>query len=143
VRHILSRLTARSLILFPLLLLTASTAWAQSAGTKPIYRIEFKPGESTSVVAGTVKQPAGEGDMHDPGSERYSLRVRGGQTVKLEISSDNDEAIFSLSTPDFEIVEDAGGIKRWSGKLKLSGDYYITVFTRKETSRFKLRVTLR
>lgn len=55
----------------------------------------------------------------------------------------NGETVFSLSTPDFEIVEDVAGVKRWSGKLKLSGDYYITVFAPRGTSRFKLKVTLR
>jgi hypothetical protein len=141
--HTLRTLSLRALILCTGLLLAATSAWAQSRGTKPIYRIEFKPGEKTTAVERTVTQPAGEGDMHDPGSERYSLRVKGGQTVRMEISSDNGEAVFSLSTPDFEMIEGAGGVKRWTGKLKLSGDYYVTVFTRKDTSRFKLRVTLR
>ena len=131
-----------ALILFTLLLLNASVAWAQSAGTKPIYPIEFKPGEKTSTVEGMVTQPSGEGDMRDPGSERYSLKVRAGQTVKMEIGSDNAEAVFTLSTPDYEMVETAGSVKRWSGKLKFSGSYVITVFTRKDRSRFKLRVRL-
>jgi hypothetical protein len=141
--YTLRRLSLRLLILCACLLLTALSAWAQSAGTKPIYRIEFKPGEKSTVVEGTVTQPSGEGDMHNPGSERYTLRVKGGQTVRMEIGSDNGEAIFSLSTPDYEIVEDSGGVKRWTGKLKLSGDYNVTVFTRGDSSRFKLKVTVR
>ena len=137
------RMALRALLLFTLLLLLASSAWAQSAGTKPIYRIEFKPGEKSTVLEETVTKPRGEGDMHDPGSERYSLRVRAGQTILMDISSDNNEAVFSLSTPDYEIVKGAGGVKRWSSKLEIAGDYIITVFTRKAASRFKLRVTLR
>jgi hypothetical protein len=133
----------RAGFLSTLLLLLPVSAWAQTAGTKPIYRIEFRPGENSTTVEGTVTQPSGEGDMRNPGSERYSLRVKAGQRVYMEITSDNGEAVFSLSTPDYEIVEDASGVKGWSGKLKLSGDYIVTIFTRKEASRFKLRVTLR
>ena len=141
--HTHRRLTLRTLILFTLLPLAASTAWAQSAGTKPIYPIEFKRGAKTAVVEGTVTLPSGEGDMHNSGSERYSLTVRAGQTIRMKISSDNGEVIFSLFTPGEEIVEKSGGVKRWSGKLNRSGNYLVTVFTRNRTARFKLRVTLR
>jgi hypothetical protein len=140
--HSARRVTLHTLVLFSSLLFIASTAWAQTRGTKPIYRIEFKPGEKTTTVEGTVTQPSGEGDMRDPGTERYTLSVQGGQTVTMEIGSNNGHAVFSLSTPDYEIVDGASGVKRWSGKLKLSGDYYVTVFTRKDTARFKLKVTL-
>jgi hypothetical protein len=68
----------------------------------------------------------------------------------MEISSDNHQAMFSLIKPSpgmakYEIVESAGGVKRWSGRLTESGDYLVTVFTREREadSRFKLRVTLR
>ena len=77
-------------ILFALLLLIASATWAQSPGTKPIYRIEFKPGVKTTVVEGTVSPPRTVGpDMTNEGSERYSLSVRAGQKLAMEISSEN------------------------------------------------------
>lgn len=140
----LKRPSLRALLLLSTLLFMASTAWAQTVGTKPIYRIAFKPGAESATLKGTVTQPAGEGDMHNPGSERYTLRVRGGQLLRMEISSDNGRAVFSLLTPDYEIVEDVAGVKSWSGKIKLSGDYYVTVFIRDgAASRFKLKVTLR
>jgi hypothetical protein len=73
----------------------------------------------------------------------------GGQP-KMLISSDNRHALFSLVKPSpglatYEMVERAGGVKRWSGRLTKSGNYLVQVFTReKETSsHFKLRVTLR
>lgn len=142
--HSLKRTSLRLLALCLFLLLTSAAAWAQARGTKPIYPIQFKPGAKSAVVEGTVTEPSGEGDMHNPGSERYTLKVKGGQTVQMEISSDNGEAVFSLATPDYEIVEDASGVKRWVGKIKLAGDYFVTVFTRgKAASRFKLKVTLR
>lgn len=141
--HTLELIAKRALVLSTLLLLIASAAPAQSRGTKPIYPVKFKPNSKTATVEGTVTEPSGEGDMRNPGSERYSLAVREGQTVSLEISSDNGDAVFSLAASNFEIVKQAGGVKRWSGKLKAAGDYIITVFTQKKRSHFKLRVTLR
>lgn len=141
--RIVQRLSPGALLLLSSILFIPLTAHAQTAGTKPLYRIEFKPGAQTATVEGAVTQPAGEGDMHNPGSERYTLRVRGGQTLRLEITSDNSEAIFSLSTPDFEIVDDAAGVKRFYGRLQFSGDYYVTVFARRSATRFRLKVTLR
>jgi hypothetical protein len=67
----------------------------------------------------------------------------------MKISSDNRHALFSLIKPSpgmatYEVVESAGGVKHWSGRLTKSGNYPVEVFTReKETSHFKLRVTLR
>src|ERR1700730_11415684 len=76
------------LLLFALLLLTALTAGAQSPGTKPTYRVEFKPGVKTTVVEGTVSPPRTVGpDMTNEGSERYSLRARAGQHLAMEIIS--------------------------------------------------------
>jgi hypothetical protein len=142
-RTLPARAMRRVLLLSALLLMTGAAARAQVVGTKPIYPITFKAGERRTTVEGTVTQPAGEGDMYNSGSERYSLKVSAGQTVAMQISSETGEVVFSLSSPDFQIVEKAGGVRRWSGRLKAAGDYYVTVFARKGSSRFKLRVTLR
>lgn len=134
----------RAMLLSSLLLLIAASAWAQiAAGTKPIYRIEFKPGQKSAVVEETVTAPAGEGDMHDPGSERYTVSAQAGQTLLMEITSDTGAAVFTLSTPEGEVMEKASGVKRLSLKIKKSGNYNVTVFTREKAARFKLKVTLR
>ncbi len=127
-----------------------SVATAQSAGTKAIPSIQFKPGARTTMLEGTVSAPVTVGpDMTNDGSERYTLRARAGQALTIEIASDNHQALFSLIKPSpamakFDIVERAGAVKRWSGRLRESGDYLVTVFTHdREAARFKLRVTLR
>ncbi|MBV9928180.1 MAG: hypothetical protein JOZ96_24385 [Acidobacteria bacterium] len=134
--------------LFATLLMGAPYLRAQSAGTKPVYPIRFKPCAKTAAVEGRVSPPAGEGDMHDPGSEKYALGVRAGQRVTLKVSSDNRGAVFSLfkQTPGGpEPVAGAAGVRRWSGALAGGGDYTITVSTRSRAagSRFRLTVTLR
>ncbi|HST53766.1 MAG TPA: hypothetical protein VLJ61_17290 [Pyrinomonadaceae bacterium] len=132
------------------LLSVASTASAQSAGTKPIYSIDFKPDEKTKTVEGVVSPTYTTGpDMTNEGSERYFIRARAGQYLTVSVSSNDRQALFSLVKPspgmsEYEIVEKAGGVRRWSGRLTKSGDYLVSVFTReKENSHFKLRVTLR
>lgn len=121
-----------------------------SAGTKPIYSIEFKRGTYTASVKGTVGPTVTRGpDMTNEGSEQYSLSVRAGQHLTIQINSSNHQAMFTIIKPSpfgskNEVVETARGVKRWSGTLAMNGDYRITVFTREAaTARFKLRVTLR
>jgi hypothetical protein len=70
--------------------------------------------------------------------------------LTMEVSSNNPQALFTLVKPypgasKIEFVEGAGGVKRWSGKLKMSGNYLVIVFTRQQAgwSRCKLHVTLR
>ena len=135
-----------------ILLLTAHIVSAQiSAGTKPIYSIEFKLGRTTTVVKGTVSTPKTVGpDMTNGGSEQYSLSAKAGQHLTIQINSSNHQAMFSIIKPSpagskNEVVDNARGVKSWSGTLTMNGDYRITVFTREEqdVSRFKLRVTLR
>src|SRR5713101_4581325 len=131
------------------ILLWSLSAQAQSAATKPIYEIKLKPGQRTKVVEGTVGPPHGKGDMSNSGSEKYLLPVRAGQALMIELSSENDRALFSIIKPSpnmakDEQVEKADGVKSWAGRLTKSGDYLVTVFTRDRDadSRFKLRVTL-
>ena len=144
--------STRSILVAAVLFLMAHAISAQiSAGTKPIYAIEFKPGTNTTVVEGTVGPPETRGpDMTNEGGEQYTLRVRDGQHLTMEISSDNRQAKFTLIKPSpaasrNEFVKDATGVKRWSGTLTMSGDYRVTVFTldRDALSHFKLRITLR
>ena len=130
--------------------LTRSVAPAQSAGTKAIPSIQFKAGTHTTVLDSTVAPAVTVGpDMTNDGSQRYSLGAKAGQVLTLAISSDNHHAVFSLVKPSpamvkSEIVERAGGVTRWSGRLLEPGNYLVTVFTRDRdaASRFTLRVTL-
>jgi hypothetical protein len=138
-------------LVIALLAITQAISAQISAGTKPIYPINFKSGVNSTLVEGTVSPPRTVGpDMTNEGSEEYTLRVRAGQQLTMVISSGNHQALFTLVKPSpfgskNEFVENAGGVKRWSGKLQMSGDYRVIVFMRQQEglSRFKLRVTLR
>ena len=81
----------RFIVLLACLWLVAQAISAQiSAGTKPIYSIEFKPGTNTTVVKGTVGPSETRGpDMTNEGREQYTLRARAGQHLRMEICSDS------------------------------------------------------
>src|ERR1700730_103977 len=88
------------IIVLSLLPFTTAPTKAQSPGTKAIYRIEFKAGAKTAVVEGTVAPPVTVGpDMTNDGVERYSLRVSAGQYFSMELSSNNQKAMFTLVKP--------------------------------------------
>ena len=96
-----------------------------SAGTKPIYPIEFKPGTNTTVVKGTIARPVTPERQSD-GSETFTLRAQAGKFLKMEISSDNHLAVFTLVKPSpaasrNDVVKNAVGVRRWSGTLTISG----------------------
>lgn len=142
----------RSILAAPILLVITHAVSAQiGAGTKPIYTIDVKPGANNAAVEGTVSPSQTRGsDMTNDGSEQYSLRAQAGQTLTIEVSSRNHQALLTLVKPSpfgsrIEFVERAAGVRRWSGRLKLSGDYQVIVFTRQQegSAHFKLRVTLR
>jgi hypothetical protein len=142
----------RSILVAAVLLVITHAVSAQiSAGTKPIYAITFEPGAHTAVVEGTVGPSQTSGpDMTNEGSEKYSLRAQAGQHLTIAVSSGNHQALFTLVKPSpaaakIEFVERAAGVRHWSGRLTLSGDYQVIVFTRQQAglSRFKLRVSRR
>jgi hypothetical protein len=140
----------RCILVGAILLAITHVVFAQiSAGTKPVYPIKFEPGASTAAVEGAVGPTQTRGpDMTNEGSERYVLSARAGQYLTMQVSSSNDLALFTLVKPSpneakIEFVEGAARVKRWSGRLKMSGDYLVIVFTRAGFSRFKLHVKLR
>src|SRR6185295_12599909 len=103
-----------------------------SAGTRPINRIDFKPGTNTTVVKGTIARPMTPERQSD-GSQRFTLQAQAGKFLKMEISSDNHLAVFSLIKPSpaasrIEFVKNAAAVRRWSGILSVSGKYVVTVF---------------
>jgi hypothetical protein len=90
-------------------LLMAHLVLAQiSAGTKHIYSIEFKPGTYTATV---------EGDMTNEGAEKYPLHAQAGQHLTINVTSKNNQALFTLVKPSplgsrNKFVDRAAGVRR-------------------------------
>ena len=143
--------TALRALLLALLPLTPPAAQAQSPGTAVIPTIQLKPDAKTTVIEGTVSPPTTVGpDMTSGGSQRYTLHARVGQRLTMDMTPSSRQALFSLIKPSpsmakYETVARASGVKRWSGRLVVSGDYLVQVFTRERGAgtHYKLRITLR
>jgi hypothetical protein len=124
-------------VLALLLMIGASTAWAQK-------RVKFPLGRTTVVLTGkTTGGPSESGGMN-PVS--YVLRASKGQKMTLHLTSAKKNAVFSVYKPGMEPMEgDAWEGTDWSGTLPKTGDYEIIVFPKDEATNttYTLEVTVR
>jgi hypothetical protein len=127
-----------ALALLTILLITASTIWAQHSK-----RVRFPAGRTTVVLQGrTTGGPSESGGMN-PVS--YVLGARKGQTMTLHLTSAKKNAVFGVYAPGTELIEGAQSVTDWSGTLPKTGDYEIIVFPEDEkpNTTFTLEITIR
>lgn len=101
---------------------------ADAAFTK---QLKFARGRTTAVVKDTVRLCT---------SHEYVLRARQGQTMSVHIAT-GKKTSFTVQSPS-GTIEDADGVKDWSGELSETGDYIIIIGT-DATARYTLEVTIR
>lgn len=102
-------------------------------GTK---RISFKAGESSATVSDSVIR--GERSIYVVGAKK-------GQTMSVEITSLEDNAVFQIKTPGGKFLADAADgddATVWDGPLPASGDYKIIVGGTRGNASFKLTVSI-
>lgn len=123
----------------------STSTLAQSAGAPRIYEVEFERGIFSD--AGHV-QPHGpcppavpQGVCGNSNSRGYSLEGRAGDFVTISLSSETWGAVFSIFTPDGEILKKGSAREWWAGELPSDGDYRINVYTNKSPTAFKVRFT--
>jgi hypothetical protein len=112
-----------------MVLFTAGAAWA--AGDIRTERVQFKRGESTAVVEGTIK-----------GYETvdYVLRANKGQYANISIATKNTANYFNIMAPgQNEVAMFIGSIKgnQYEGILPAGGDYKIRVYLMRSAARRK------
>ncbi len=103
------------------------------SGTK---RISFDVGETSATVAGGVIR--GERTV-------YLVGAKSGQSMSVDITSEEDNAVFQILTPGGKLLPDAGDgddAMSWDGKLPVSGDYKIIVGGTRGNASFKLTVAI-
>jgi|SRR3712207_428907 len=112
---------------------TAPAAVAQCRGTdRAITRqVNFARGRTTAVIKNTVRLCT---------SHEWVLRARQGQTMTVHIAT-GKKTSFTVQSPS-GTIEDADGVKDWSGELPESGEYIIIVGT-DATAAYTLEVTIR
>lgn len=117
---------------------------AQSAGAPRIYDVEFVRGvfESTGTVQPyhPCSPAVPQGVCGNGNSKGYSLIGRAGDRITIRLRSNTGGAVFSIFTPDGELVERGGATTFWSGKLHAAGYYRINVFTSKSSTPFRIRI---
>ena len=125
-----------ALAFLTILLLTASTTWAQK-------RVKFPPGRTTVILKGTTTGGPSESGGMNPVS--YHLRARKGQTMTLHLTSAKKNAVFGVYAPGMDLIEGAQNVTDWSGTLPKTGDYEIIVFPEDEKTNttFTLEITVR
>ncbi len=103
------------------------------SGTK---RISFASGETSATVSGGVIR--GERAI-------YLVGAKGGQRMSVDITSEEDNAVFQIQTPGGKFLADAGDgddATVWDGPLPASGDYKIIVGGTRGNASFKLTVSI-
>ena len=110
-----------------------SPSAAQCRGTdRAITRqVNFARGRTTAVIKNTVKLCT---------SHEWVLRARQGQTMSVHLATGKKTSFTVQSTSG--AIEDADGVKDWSGELPETGEYTIVVGT-DATAAYTLEVTIR
>ena len=93
--------------------------------------IKFARGRTTAVIKDTVRLCT---------SHEYKLRARAGQTMSIHLAT-GKRTSFTLVAPSGNI-EEADGVKDWSGELPDTGEYIIAIGT-DATAAYTLEVTIR
>jgi hypothetical protein len=106
---------------------------AQCRGTdRAVTRqVNFARGRTTAVIKNTVRLCT---------SHEWVLRARQGQTMSVHLAT-GKKTSFTLQSPS-GTIEDADGVKDWSGELPETGEYVIIVGT-DATAAYTLEVTIR
>ena len=95
-------------------------------------RIRFARGASSAVVEDAVVR--GTRDI-------YLLGAREGQTMIINITSLEKNAVFDIQAPNGELLKEES--TSWRGVLPSSGDYSVIVRGTRGNASYKLEVTIR
>ena len=111
--------------------LTPAAAQCRHADQTIPKQIKFARGRTTAVIKDTVRLCT---------SHEYTLRARSGQTMSIHLAT-GKRTSFTLQSPS-GTIEDADGVKDWSGELPETGDYTVVIGT-DATAAYTLEVTIR
>lgn len=110
-------LTAMAMALF----LCGALSAAAQHGYRVEKRITFKRGEVASTVKGTIPNTL---EGHE-----YIFRGRKGQTLLVVLTSARKDVVFSIMTPEGEMLDEETALRKWSGELPSTGDYHLIINT--------------
>ncbi|CAN5867141.1 hypothetical protein BH23GEM5_BH23GEM5_10540 [soil metagenome] len=109
---------------------------SSGAAQELIRRVQFAPGSNSAAFKGSVVR--GE-------RERFVLHGQAGQRLQIQISSREDNAVFTVLQPErkrwLQGAGDRDDAKQWSGTLPVSGEYLLSVASTRGNTSYKLIVT--
>lgn len=114
---------------FAVLLSVVPTSVAQVGKTR---RVQFPKGRTSVVLKGAAVRGT---------QDKYLVRANGGQTMTLQITSTEDNAVFEVLAPGGRSL--ASEVTDWSGELPGTGDYTIVVGGTRGNATYSLRVMIR
>jgi hypothetical protein len=132
-----SRLGATLLLLFAVFSVDCALLVHDAAADGVTSRVQFARGGSSATVKGAVIR--GDRDV-------YIVGANGGQSMSVNISSLERNAVFQIQGPDGNELRGAGetdDAMEWSGVLPASGDYRIIVGGTRGNASYTLRVGIR
>jgi hypothetical protein len=112
------------------------TATPASSGPQGVdERISFAPGATSAAVENAVVRGA---------QDRYTLEAQAGQTMRVAVSSLEDNATFQVFAPDGQELQGAatGENGVWEQVLSQSGDYTIAVSSIRGNASYHMEVTI-
>lgn len=120
-----------SLILLALIAGSVPTALAQQGRLAVEKRISLSRGRTRTI----------RGKTYSSTSYVYKLRAQKDQRLEARVTAEGGDATFSIVPPGTEILENAAGVKEWSGTLPQTGEYSVIVSIT-STSELKVPYTL-
>jgi hypothetical protein len=103
-----------------------------SQQSPPPRRLQFAPGAISAVVEGNVVRGT---------RAIYLLRARGRQTMTVNITSLEQNAVFDIQAPNGEYLQQE--VTNWHGVLPRTGDYSVIVSGTRGNASYKLEVTIK
>jgi hypothetical protein len=110
------------------------SSFAIAKGVKQ--NIVFPKGQNGTTIDGTVVR----GDR-----DTYSLRANAGQTMRVEITSTDNNAVFVIYQPNGKTLPNAGDgqdATLWEGKLPAKGAYNIEVGGTRGNADYSLTIAI-
>lgn len=124
----LRRFTAVALIA----ILLSFNAWAQN-GKYTVVR--FAKGSSSKTLTGKL------GNTDDV--NHFELNAKSGQKMNVRLTGGANARFSIYFKGTTNTLEDAGGVRSWSGELPDDGGYVITVYSQRGAVNYSLYVSIR
>ena len=108
-----------AVLLVALVILGGAGVASAQHGRRVTKRVTFKNGEISATLKGRIPD---EMEAHE-----YVFRGRGGQTVKIDLSSMTEDITFYITDDEGNYMDEGSELRNWSGELPADGDYHVWV----------------